>query len=74
MHRWAISSIVHGHRLGEVQPDGRDPRRSSEAAEHEHYRVHWEDGHESVFTPGSDALIRHVERSADDEPVLIHEP
>lgn len=36
--------------------------------------VRWEDGHESVFTPGSDALIRHIERSDDDEPVLIHEP
>jgi hypothetical protein len=24
---------------------------------HEHYRVRWEDGHESVFYPSSDASI-----------------
>jgi hypothetical protein len=64
--------IVHGHRLGE-------PSRMGEildvlgGPEHEHYRVQWEDGHESIFTPGSDAVIRHVEH-ADDEPVLTHEP
>jgi hypothetical protein len=25
---------------------------------HEHYRVRWEDEHESVFYPGGDAVIR----------------
>lgn len=65
--------VVHGHRLGESS-------RTAEilevlgTAEHEHYRVRWEDGHESVFTPGSDAVIRHSERREDDEPVLTHEP
>ena len=65
--------VIHGHRLGE-------PSRTGEilevlgAAEHEHYRVRWEAGHESVFTLGSDAVIRHVEQSEDDDPVLIHEP
>jgi Domain of unknown function (DUF1918) len=44
------------------------------SGEHEHYRVQWEDGHESVFTPGSDAVIRHVEHRDADDPVLIHEP
>ena len=54
--------VVHGHRLGE-------PTRTGEilevlgAAEHEHYRVQWGDGRESVFTLGSDAVIRHVDRS-----------
>ena len=54
--------VVHGHRLGQ-------PTRSGEilevlgAAEHEHYRVQWDDGHESVFTLGSDAVIQHVDRS-----------
>ena len=54
--------VVHGHRLGE-------PSRTAEileilgTAEHEHYRVHWEDGRESIFTPGSDAVIEHVDRS-----------
>jgi Domain of unknown function (DUF1918) len=54
--------VVHGHRLGE-------PTRTGEilevlgAAEHEHYRVQWDDGHESVFTLGSDAVIQHVDRA-----------
>ena len=26
---------------------------------HEHFRVRWEDGHESIFFPGEDAVIRH---------------
>jgi hypothetical protein len=33
-------------------------------AEHEHYRVRWEDEHESIFYPGTDAVIRHRERVA----------
>lgn len=30
--------------------------------EHEHYRVRWEDEHESILYPGNDAVIRHRER------------
>jgi hypothetical protein len=26
----------------------------------EHYRVRWDDGHESTFFPGSDAYVVHV--------------
>lgn len=26
---------------------------------HERYRVRWEDGHESVYFPGVDAVIKH---------------
>ena len=65
--------VVHGHRLGESARTG-EILEVLGAPEHEHYRVQWEDGHESVFTPGSDALIRHVEQAGDDEPVLIHDP
>jgi ribosomal protein L4 len=65
--------VVHGHRLGESSRTG-EILEVLGAAEHEHYRVQWEDGHESVFTRGSDALIRHVEQSEDDELVLTHEP
>lgn len=65
--------VVHGHRLGESSRTG-EILEVLGTAEHEHYRVRWEDGHESVFTPGSDAVIRHVEHPEDDEPVLIHEP
>ncbi|MDH4177944.1 MAG: DUF1918 domain-containing protein [Thermoleophilia bacterium] len=25
---------------------------------HEHFRVRWEDGHESIFFPGADAVVR----------------
>ena len=65
--------VVHGHRLGESSRTG-EILEVLGTAEHGHYRVQWEDGHESVFTPGSDAVIRHVERPEDDEPVLVHEP
>jgi len=65
--------VVHGHRLGESSRSG-EILEILGTAEHEHYRVRWEDGHESVFIPGSDAVIRHAERSEYDEPVLIHEP
>jgi len=27
---------------------------------HERYRVRWDDGHESIFTPSSDAVIERV--------------
>ncbi|GAA4552763.1 DUF1918 domain-containing protein [Pseudonocardia xishanensis] len=30
--------------------------------ETEHYRVRWEDGHESVFFPGPDARLEHAAR------------
>ena len=48
---------VEGHKVG-------DARRIGEIVEvlgerdHEHYRVRWEDGHESLFYPSSDATIR----------------
>ena len=31
----------------------------------EHYRVGWDDGHESAFFPGSDAYVVHVHHPAD---------
>lgn len=49
--------VVTGHRVGEarhvgeiVEVLGRDRPR---------YRVRWDDGHESLYFPGSDATIRH---------------
>jgi rRNA processing protein Gar1 len=50
--------VVEGHRVG-------DAKRIGEIVEvlgvvgHEHYRVRWDDGHESVFYPSSDAHIQH---------------
>ena len=30
---------------------------------HERFRVRWEDGHESIFFPGDDAIVRRPKRS-----------
>jgi Domain of unknown function (DUF1918) len=49
--------VVPGHRVGERE-------RSAEVLEllgepgHERYRVRWDDGHESIFYPGGDAIVR----------------
>ncbi len=51
---------VHGHHLGE-------PERLGEILEvlgepdHVHFRVRWDDEHESIFYPGNDASV-HVRR------------
>jgi hypothetical protein len=48
---------ITGHRVG-------DAARSGEILEvlgdpvHPRFRVRWEDGHESIFYPSSDAVIR----------------
>ncbi len=49
---------ITGHAVG-------DAPRTAEILEvigepgHEHFRVRWEDGHESIFFPGEDAVVRH---------------
>jgi Domain of unknown function (DUF1918) len=56
----AVGDVIEitGHAVGDA------PRRA-EILEllgeqgHEHFRVRWEDGHESIFFPGEDAVIRH---------------
>ena len=53
--------VIEGHRVGQGQ-------RIVEILEvlgkpgHEHYRVRWEGGHETVFYPSNDAIIQHAER------------
>ena len=47
--------------------------------ERAHYRVRWEDGHESILYPAlGDVTIQPRRRGAakptEDEPVLLHEP
>jgi hypothetical protein len=48
---------IHGHYLGE-------PERLGEILEvlgdpgHVHFRVRWDDEHESIFYPGNDATVR----------------
>ena len=53
--------IVEGHRIGESRRIGEILERLGEAG-HEHYRVRWDDGHESVFYPSSDSTIQKAER------------
>jgi hypothetical protein len=55
--------IVEGHRLGEARRIGEILEVLGEAG-HEHYRVRWDDDHESVFYPSSDATIQRIERQA----------
>lgn len=59
MPRAAIGDtvLVHGHRVGEVARAGEILEVLGEPG-HEHYRVRWEDGRESVFFPSSDAVVR----------------
>lgn len=53
---------IHGHHLGE-------PERLGEILEvlglpsSVHYRVRWDDDHESIFYPGNDATVRAHPRS-----------
>ncbi|HZR92775.1 MAG TPA: DUF1918 domain-containing protein [Gaiellaceae bacterium] len=53
--------VVEEHRVGES-------RRVGEILEvlgdrgHEHYRVRWEDGRESIFYPSNDAVIQRAAR------------
>ena len=35
---------------------------------HERFRVRWEDGHESIFFPGEDAVVRRSTRGREKSP------
>ena len=52
--------IVEGHRVGEARRIGEILDVLGEAG-HEHYRVRWDDDHESVFYPSSDSTIQKAE-------------
>jgi hypothetical protein len=49
--------VVSGRRVGETGRMGEILDVLGEPA-HRHFRVRWEDGHESVFYPGGDAVVR----------------
>jgi len=55
--------VVSGHHVGE-------PEQLGEIVEvlgtpgHRHFSVRWDDGHESVFYPGSDATVRRAKHGA----------
>jgi hypothetical protein len=49
--------VVHPHTLGEHERTGLILEVLGEPG-HERYRVRWDEEHESIFYPGSDATIR----------------
>jgi hypothetical protein len=48
--------IVEGNKVGQARRSGQILAVMS-AKEGQHYRVRWDDGHETVFYPGADARI-----------------
>ncbi len=53
--------VIEGHRVGEGRRIGEILEVLGDPS-HEHFRVRWDDGHESVFYPSSDAIIQHAEQ------------
>jgi hypothetical protein len=49
--------VGSGHRVGETGRMGEILAVLGEPA-HRHFRVRWDDGRESIFYPGGDALVR----------------
>ena len=49
--------MIAGHSVGEHASTGVIEEVLGEP-DHPHYRVRWEDGHESVYYPSSDATIK----------------
>ena len=52
---------VEGHKVGDGRREGEILEVLGEP-EHEHYRVQWEDGRETLFYPSSDATIKPKQR------------
>ena len=53
--------VIEGRRVGQGRRIGEILEVLGEPG-HEHYRVRWETGQETVFFPSSDATIQHAER------------
>ena len=53
--------VIAGHSVGEHASTGIIEEVLGEA-DHPHYRVRWEDGHESTLTPSSDVTFRRRRR------------
>ena len=49
--------VVDGHRVGDLKRTGEILDILGDAGR-PHYRVRWDDDHESIFYPGSDAIIK----------------
>ena len=53
--------VVAGHHVGERERTGEILELLGDVV-HRRYRVRWDDGHESILYPGSDAVIEHRAR------------
>jgi Domain of unknown function (DUF1918) len=53
---------VTRHHVGETARSGEILELLGDP-DHERYRVRWDDGHESIFTPGSDTVVEHTKAS-----------
>jgi len=51
--------VIQGHHVGEHEQLGEILDVLGEAG-HVHFRVRWDDGHESLFYPGNDATVRRA--------------
>jgi hypothetical protein len=55
--------IVEGNKVGQARRSGQI-LDVMDAREGQHYRVRWDDGHETVFYPGADARIDRSESAS----------
>ena len=55
--------IVEGNKVGQARRSGQ-VLAVMDAREGQHYRVRWDDGHETVFYPGADARIDRSESAS----------
>jgi hypothetical protein len=51
--------VVESRKIGEHRRTG-EVLEVLKAPGKEHYRVQWDDGHETIFYPSSDASITHI--------------
>jgi Domain of unknown function (DUF1918) len=58
---------IHGHHVGEAERTGEVLEVLGEPG-HEHFRVRWQDGHESFFYPSSDAIVRPAHKADRKKP------
>jgi hypothetical protein len=54
---------IHGHTTGEPERTGVILEVIGDG-EHQHFRVRWDEEHESLYWPGSDATVRPGSRRA----------
>lgn len=54
--------VVHGHSTGDPGRTGVIVEVLDAATGREHYRVRWDEEHETLYWPGSDATVRPAKR------------